>query len=106
MRGRNGSGRRRANRGMYLVTKGSAAKRHRQSVKRHDANKAAKTRLRTAVRKLRAAIESKDKTAAEGEFRACSRVLDSAASSGVIHRNTAARRKSRLAKALAAMGAK
>ena len=88
------------------MTKGSAAKRHRQSVKRHDANKSGKTRLRTAVRKLEAAIETKDKTAAEGQFRACVRVLDSAASAGVIHRNTAARRKSRLAKMLAGMPSK
>ena len=89
-----------------MVTKGSAAKRHRQSVRRHDANKAAKTRLRTAVRKLQTAIETKDRAAAEGQFRACARVLDSAASAGVIHRNTAARRKSRLAKLLAGMGAR
>jgi small subunit ribosomal protein S20 len=53
------------------------------------------------VRKLQEAIEAKDKNVADAQLRACAGVLDSAASSGVIHRNTAARRKSRLVKLLA-----
>ncbi len=86
-----------------MQTKGSAAKRHRQSQKRRASNKAGKTRIRTAVRKLQEAIEAKDKAAAEAQLRACASVLDSAASSGLIHRNTASRRKSRLDKMLAGM---
>lgn len=88
-----------------MQTKGSAAKRRRQSEKRHAANKSAKTQLRTAVRKLRTVIETKDKDKAAEQYKATASVLDTAASAGIIHRNTAARRKSRLAKQLAALGA-
>lgn len=90
---------------MEVQKKGSADKRHRQSLKHRAANKGSKTRIRTAVRKLQEAVEAKDKAAAEAQYRSCSRVLDSAASSGVIHRNTAARKKSRLTKMLAGMSA-
>ena len=88
-----------------MQTKGSAEKGHRQSLKRRASNKAAKTRIRSTVRKLQDAVEAKDKAAAGELLRQCSRVLDSAASSGVIGRNTAARKKSRLAKLLAGMSA-
>ena len=86
-----------------MLKKGSADKRHRQSLKRRATNKGTKTRIRTAVRKLQEAVEAKDKAAAEDLLKKCARVLDSAATSGVIHRNTAARKKSRLSKKLAAM---
>jgi small subunit ribosomal protein S20 len=88
-----------------LQTKGSADKRHRQSLKRRAANRSSKTRIRTAERKLEEAIEAKDKAAAEALLKTCARVLDIAATKGVIHRNTAARKKSRLTAMLAGISA-
>jgi small subunit ribosomal protein S20 len=85
-----------------LQTKGSAEKRHRQSLKHRAANRSAKTRIRTAERKLEEALEAKDKAAAEALLKTCAQELDSAATSGVIHRNMAARKKSRLAAMVAA----
>ena len=84
--------------------KRSAEKRHRQSLRRRSSNKGTKTQIRTAVRKLEEAVEAKDTAAARELLRACTRVLDSAASSGVIDKNTAGRKKSRLTKMLAGVG--
>jgi len=88
----------------HLNKKRSAEKRHRQSLRRRSSNKGTKTQIRTAVRKLEEAVEAKDTAAARELLRACTRVLDSAASSGVIHKNTAGRKKSRLTKMLAGVG--
>ncbi len=72
----------------------SAAKRLRQNLRQRASNKAARSRLRTAVKKVRAAQEPKK---ALELFRQASRLLDRAANRGIIHRNLAARSKSRLA---------
>lgn len=72
----------------------SAAKRLRQNLRQRAGNKAARSRLRTAVKKVRAAREPKK---ALGLFRQASKLLDRAASRGIIHHNLAARSKSRLA---------
>ncbi len=72
----------------------SAAKRLRQNLRQRARNKAARSRLRTAVKKVRTAQEPKK---ALELFRRASRLLDRAASRGIIHRNLAARFKSRLA---------
>jgi small subunit ribosomal protein S20 len=88
-----------------VQTKGSARKRHRQSLKRRATNKATKTRIRSTVRKLQEAVEAKNAAASQDLLKKCSSVLDSAASSGVIGRNTAARKKRRLAKLTAGMSA-
>lgn len=72
----------------------SAAKRLRQSLRQRASNKAARSRLRTAVKKVRAAQEPKK---ALELFRRASKLLDRAANRGIIHRNLAARSKSRLA---------
>jgi small subunit ribosomal protein S20 len=82
--------------------KRSSQKRHRQSLKRRTANKGTKTKIRTSVRKFGDAVEAKDPAAAKDRFKESESVLDAAASKGVIHKNAAARRKSRLAKKLAA----
>ena len=52
--------------------------------------------MRTEVKKVIAAIEAGDKAAAEGAFRAAAPLLDSLATKGLIHKNKAARHKSRL----------
>ncbi len=72
----------------------SAAKRLRQNLRQRAANKAVRSRLRTAVKKVRAAQES---SRAVELFREAAKLLDRAASRGIIHQNQAARSKSRLA---------
>jgi small subunit ribosomal protein S20 len=81
----------------------SALKRQRQNEKRRLYNKMYRTRARTFVKKARATIVSGDVEAAKQATRLAIQDLDKAASRGVIHRNNAARRKSRLMKQLAAL---
>jgi len=78
----------------------SALKRHRQSEKRRLRNRAIKSRLRHLVRAVRSAITSKDADAATKTLAGASRALDKAVTKGVLHRNNAARRISRLAHAV------
>lgn len=77
----------------------SAQKRNRQAPKRRDHNRTLRSRARTAVKKARLLIESRDPNANEAVI-AAERALDKAASKGVIHQNNAARRKGRLMLAL------
>lgn len=81
----------------------SAKKRIRQNEKRRVRNKPVKTRARTQVKLAQAAIESGNLDLATQAGKAAVSQLDRAASSGVIHRKNAARRKSRLMKKLAAL---
>jgi small subunit ribosomal protein S20 len=81
----------------------SAAKRARQAVKRTLRNRVAKSILKTAIKKTMAAIEAGDAAKARVEFRLATRTLDKAARARTIHPNEAARRKSRIAKKIAAM---
>jgi small subunit ribosomal protein S20 len=81
----------------------SAKKRHRQNLRNRDRNRTTKSQLKSHVRKTLEAIESGDVPLAGEAFRAVASVADKAASSKKIHRNKAARIKSRLsAKLLAA----
>lgn len=77
----------------------SAQKRNRQNIKLRSANRRWIGGSRTAVKKARNLIEAGDSGAAEAVAEA-TRLLDKAASKGVIHKNNAARRKSRLMAAL------
>jgi small subunit ribosomal protein S20 len=76
----------------------SQIKRNRQNERRRVRNKATRSRLKTEANKVRDAAEGGDRDAALAGLRATSRMLDQAASKGVIHRRTAARRKSALAR--------
>lgn len=79
----------------------SARKRMRQEQKRRLHNRSVKSIVKTHVTKARQAINSDvDVTIAEDAVRAAVSELDRAAKKGVIHRNNAARRKSRLMKQL------
>jgi small subunit ribosomal protein S20 len=78
----------------------SQIKRNRQNAKRHERNKAVKSALRTSTKKVRAAVTGADADTAKDELRRVARELDKAASKGVVHKRTAARRKSRLARAV------
>ena len=60
-------------------------------------NKSVKSALKTAIRRVRTAVDAGDKTTAQSELVTASRSLDKAASKGVIHANQAANRKSALA---------
>jgi small subunit ribosomal protein S20 len=79
----------------------SMAKRLRQSRVRAARNRAVRSALRTSVRKSREAIAAGDAEAAQAQVRATLRLLDKTVSKGVIHKNAARRRKSRLARRLA-----
>ncbi|PKN92114.1 MAG: 30S ribosomal protein S20 [Chloroflexi bacterium HGW-Chloroflexi-6] len=83
----------------------SQIKRNRQNEKRRLRNRAVRGTARAAVRDARAAILAGDATSKEAVLAAISR-LDKAAERGVIHKNNAARRKSRLMKALATVETK
>jgi len=76
----------------------SVRKRQRQSVKRHLRNQAVKSRAKTSIKKVQEALAKEDEAAATVQLQITTRVLYKAASKGVLHRNTVARRVSRLAK--------
>ena len=78
----------------------SAKKRILTSEKRAAANKAVKSGVKTAVKKVRVAVEANDATAAATAFESAKSVIDRAASKGVLHKNTASRKVSRLAAAV------
>lgn len=80
----------------------SAKKRHRQSLDRRARNRAAKSTLKTLIKKVRGALETGDVAPAQESFKVAVKKLDQAASRGIIHRNAAARVKSRLSAAIKA----
>lgn len=82
----------------------SQIKRIRTNEKRRQRNLAVKSELKTLVRKTREAVEAGDKEAAIEALRVASRKLDKAVSKGVIHRNQAANRKSKLARRVQLLG--
>jgi small subunit ribosomal protein S20 len=80
----------------------SQKKRNIQNEKRHRRNIATKSALKTSSKRVHAAAAAGDAETAVAEQRAAARSLDKAASKGVLHKRTVARRKSRLAKTAAA----
>ena len=87
-----------------MITKGSAAKRHRQSEKRRVHNRIIRSRVRTSVRRVLEAVDAKDRDKAETAYQEFTSLIDSAARKGVYHTNTAARKKSRMAKKVNGLG--
>lgn len=83
----------------------SVEKRHRQSLKRRSRNVTERTKLKTAVKTLRELIGSKDAAKAEQALRSATRVLNMAASKGIIAKGNASRRIGRLTKAVSALKA-
>ena len=81
----------------------SAKKRVRQNVKHRARNRARKEQIKDQVKIFTAAAAAGDWSKAETELRAVARRLDKVAAKGTIHKNTAARRRSRLARRLNAM---
>jgi len=78
----------------------SAKKRLRQNEKRRIHNRAAKSAMRTNIRRVREAVEAGDSEKAQAEYRSAQKKIDKAASRNLIHKNAAARSKSRLVKLL------
>ncbi len=74
----------------------SAKKRAKQAVVRNARNASQRSMLRTAVKKVIKAIDAKDSAAANEAFNTAQPILDRFASRGLIHKNKAARHKSRL----------
>jgi small subunit ribosomal protein S20 len=78
----------------------SENKRYQQSVKRHARNQAAKSRIKTLMKKVQAAVTSGDTAAAETQLRTAASALQKAGRKRILHANTASRRVARLARAV------
>ncbi len=79
-----------------MATHRSAEKRDRQNKKRKARNAAVKSRTKTEIKKVLAALEGKDPESSEKALKSAIRVIKKAASKGVYHKNNASRKVSRL----------
>ena len=74
----------------------SALKANRQNIKRREHNRQMRSRLRTSLKAIRASLDANDLDGARAALSATVSLVDKMASKGIVHRNTAARYKSRL----------
>ena len=81
----------------------STVKRAKQTEKRRVRNAAVKSTLKTSVKKVLAAVDAKDREAAETAFKTVAPMIDKAAGKGIIHKKTASRKISRLNKKVNAL---
>jgi small subunit ribosomal protein S20 len=88
-----------------MANNASARKRIRQTEKRTERNRKRRSRVRTFLRKVELAISGGDKAQADAAFRAAQPELQSAVTKGVLHRNTVARKLSRLSARIKAISA-
>lgn len=79
----------------------SQKKRALTNAKKNVTNSAAKSQLKTAIKKVLKAVEANDAEAAKAAYNECNSLLDKAVTSHLKHKNYAARQKARLAKAIA-----
>jgi len=86
-----------------VANNASAKKRIRQDEKNRIRNVALRSRVRTFIKKTLKAIWSGDKVAAQGAYKEAQPIIDSMVNKGILHRNTAARAKSRLNSNIKAM---
>jgi small subunit ribosomal protein S20 len=84
----------------------SAKKRVRQNARRKTLNRARRSQVKTQIKRFEATLSAGDVVAAEEQFRATVKRLDKAGTTSTMHKKTAARKKSRLAKKLNALKAK
>jgi len=84
----------------------SAKKRVKQNTKRTTINRARKSRVKTQIKHFESALDSGDAEAASEQYRLVARKLDKTAATSTMHKKTAARKKSRLAKKLNSLKAK
>jgi len=83
----------------------NAAKRQRQNVSRRMRNRNVKSSCRTAIKAFELALKEKNKEVAIEKLKISIKMLDSAAGKGIYHKNTVARKKSRMSAALAGIDA-
>lgn len=88
-----------------MANSAQARKRARQAQTARAHNASLRSRLRTAIKSVRKAIAAGDKSAAQGVYRTSTSTIDSIADKKIIHKNKAARHKSRLSAAIKAMAA-
>ncbi len=81
----------------------SAEKRVRQNTKRNEINRSNRSKLRTQIKKLRSALVATDKKQSDELLTPTISLIDKAVNKGLIHKNTAARYKSRLTKHVSAL---
>lgn len=86
-----------------MANTAQARKRARQAVKQNAHNSSQRSALRTAIKAVRKAIEAGDKALASQTFTSSVSIIDRIADKKIVHKNKAARHKSRLASALKAM---
>ena len=86
-----------------MANSAQARKRARQSEKQRMHNASLRSELRTAIKKVKKAIAAGDKAAAQSVFQSSVGTVDSIADKKIIHKNKAARHKSRLSAAIKAM---
>ncbi len=79
-----------------MASHASAEKAHRQSLKHRERNRQFRSRLRNALKSVRAAIDGNDLNAAKTSLKEAISLIDKMAGKGIIHRNAAGRYKSRL----------
>lgn len=88
-----------------MANTAQAKKRARQNLKRREHNVAQRSEFRTAVKAVKKAIVAGDKAAAQKALHEASSVVDRIAEKKVVHKNKAARHKSRLSAAIKALAA-
>jgi small subunit ribosomal protein S20 len=88
-----------------VASHASALKAHRQSLQNRERNRQLRSRLRTALKAIRASIESNDMDGARAALHDTTSLIDKMAGKGIIHRNAAGRYKSRLAKRMSGAAA-
>lgn len=88
-----------------MANTAQARKRARQAVQQNAHNSSLRSKLRTAIKAARKAIEAGDKATATSVFQASISTIDTIADKKIIHKNKAARHKSRLAAALKSLTA-
>lgn len=86
-----------------MANSAQARKRARQADKRNARNAAQRSRFRTALKKVVYAVEASDKSTAETAYKEAVPVIDKMVSKGLIHKNKAARHKSRLSASIKAL---
>jgi small subunit ribosomal protein S20 len=89
--------------GVHMANSAQARKRARQADKQRAHNASLRSELRTAIKKVAKAVDAGDKAAAQAVYQQSTSVIDSIADKKIIHKNKAARHKSRLSAAIKAM---
>ena len=87
-----------------MANTAQARKRARQGLKRRSHNMSLRSELRTAIKTVRKAVAGGDKAAAQNAFKEAQGTIDRIADKRIVHKNVAARQKSRLSAAIKALG--